>query len=166
MVCTGVSTASPSSAPRWCSSSGSPCRSTSSRRSPSGSRSRSSRDGSTRASRRSSARPSSRWTRCSATAARTGGQVGLGWLSQTFSIPLAWLVGGAVQVARRAAVRGGAARGAGGARGRSGRHGSPVLRGWSPRAASARAGRRLRLVGGPDAAPAAPTSGPSGERAA
>ena len=32
-------------------------------------------------------------------AGSTVGQVGLGWLSQTFSIPLAWLVGGALQLA-------------------------------------------------------------------
>ncbi len=31
-------------------------------------------------------------------AGSTVGQVGLGWLSQTFSIPLAWLVGGAAQI--------------------------------------------------------------------
>ena len=47
----------------------------------------------------------------------TVGQVGLGWLSQTVSIPFAWLVGGVTQAHRRPAARGGAAGGAGGARG-------------------------------------------------
>ena len=31
-------------------------------------------------------------------AGSSAGQVGLGWMSQAFSIPLAWLVGGAAQV--------------------------------------------------------------------
>ncbi|MEZ5126530.1 MAG: MFS transporter [Thermoleophilia bacterium] len=34
-----------------------------------------------------------------ADAGGAGGQVGLGWLSRTFSIPLAWVVGGAIQAA-------------------------------------------------------------------
>ena len=49
-------------------------------------------------------------------AGSTVGQVGLGWLSQTVSIPFAWLIGGAGARRERAVARRGAAGGPGGAR--------------------------------------------------
>ena len=70
----------------------------------------------------------------------TVGQVGLGWLSQTVSIPFAWLVGGLVQGVERAAARRGAAGGPGGARGAR-RHGAR-------RRAGARGGGRRLLRSG------------------